>query len=264
MFEMIIIYLSLGIVAGTLAGLLGIGGGVLVVPGLAWVFLHYHLAPGSVMHMACGTSLAVMVMTSSSSLHSHLKRNIEFWSIYRLFLPGIVIGVVVGALFSTWLSSRTLAMVFGVFVILIAFKMFFHRSRSGDHRLPGLPGMSGVGVVIGAKSGLLGLGGGVITIPFLTYCGVDMRKSVVVSVMVGMTIATIGALTYILTGLTSQSHLPHWSLGYVYLPAWISVATSSVLFARVGANLSHRLPVPMLKRVFAIVMLLIGIHMLQQ
>lgn len=264
MCEMIAIYLCLGVAAGTLGGLLGIGGGMVVVPGLAWVFDHYNLAPGSVMHMACGTSLAVMILTSVSSLYTHLKRNIEFLSIYRLLLPGIILGVVIGVLFSTWLSSHTLALVFGVFVILMSIKMFFHREHHADHRLPSFAGMSGVGVVIGAKSGLLGLGGGIITIPFLTYCGVNMRKSVVVSVVVGVTIAVIGATTYVVMGLLLRPNLPHWSLGYVYIPAWSCVAVTSMLFARIGANLSHRLPVTLLKRIFAVIMLSIGLHMLLQ
>ncbi len=261
MIEMVAIYVLLGMFAGTLAGLLGIGGGILVVPGLAWVFEHYQLVPHASMHMACGTSLAVMVLTTGSSLYTHLGRKIEFWSIYKQLLPGIIVGVLLGAIFSTQLSSRTLATVFGVFVILMAIKMFFSRESHGEHRLPGMPGMSGVGAIIGAKSGLLGLGGGVITIPFLTYCGVNMRRSVVVSVMVGMTISSIGAVAYMLIGWHYPT-LPRWTVGFVYLPAWLSVAVMSALFARVGALLSHRLPVGILKKIFSIVMLAIGIHML--
>lgn len=261
MVMMLALYLLLGVLAGTLAGMLGIGGGIIVVPGLAWIFHHYHLIPHATMHMACGTSLAVMVMTAGSSLHSHLKRNVEFWSIYKQFLPGIFVGVWLGAIFSTQLSSRTLAIVFGVFVILMAIKMFFHRDIHGEHRLPNRGVMAGVGCAIGAKSGLLGLGGGIITIPFLSYCGVNMRRSVMVSVMVGMTIAAIGTVAYMVTG-WSYLYRPAWSIGYVYVPAWLTIAFASTLFARVGAHLSHRLPVATLKRVFACVMLLIGVHML--
>lgn len=258
---MILVYMLLGAVAGTLAGLLGIGGGIMVVPGLAWVFMHFQIAPDYAMHMACGTSLAIMVLTTGSSLHSHVKRKVEFWAIYRKFLPGIVLGVMLGALFSTWLTSRVLAIVFAVFVLLMALKMFLHRGTGGEHRLPGWLGMSSVGIGIGAKSGLLGLGGGVITIPFLTYCGVNMRKSVVVSVMVGMTIALIGSVSYIVLGLR-QAGLPAWSLGYIYFPAWISVALASMVCARVGAYFSHRMPVRALKIVFAVLMFLIGVRML--
>ncbi len=261
MMEMIVVYLVLGVFAGTLAGMLGIGGGVLVVPGLAWIFMKYHLCGTHVMQMACATSLAIMVLTSGSSLYGHLKRKFEFWPIYKQFLPGIVVGVVVGAIFTTWLSSRTVAIIFGVFLIMVSIKVFFHKERHGEHHLPKLPGMMGVGGLIGAKSGLLGLGGGVITVPFLIYCGINMRKTVVVSVVVGMTVATIGASTYIFMGLL-RSDLPAWSLGYVYMPAWFSVAASSFIFARLGAHFSHRMPVKVLKRIFAIVMLAIGVRML--
>ncbi len=262
MLEMILIYLLLGVFAGLLAGLLGLGGGVLVVPGLAWVFSHYHLCGGDyTMQMAVATSLAIMVLTTGASCYGHLKKRIEFWSICKMMMPGVIVGAVAGALLSTILTTRMLEILFGAFIVLVAVKVFFHKDEiRSDHCLPAWSGMVSAGSLVGAVSSLLGLGGGIITMPFLLYCGVNMRKTIVVSVVVGLAVACIGAVTYVVSGLFNPN-MPQWSLGYVYLPALICVVITSFVFARIGAHYSHRVPVKVLKRLFAIVLLVIGVRM---
>lgn len=255
-------FLLLGAVAGTLSGLLGIGGGLIVVPSLAFLFQWLGMPVDVIMHMAAGTSLAIMIVTTTRSLRSHLKRRVEFWPIYRQLLPGVVVGTVIGAFIAHWLNSQVLSLIFGFFVLIVAIRSWLdHHHTETRRRLPGFWGMNTAGVLIGAKSGLLGVGGGALTIPFLTFCRVDMRKAVVVSAATGLTVALVGTAVFILNGL-GVGHLPRYSLGYVYWPAWFPVALGSVLMAPFGAKWSHDLPVVTLQRVFAICLLFIAARLL--
>jgi uncharacterized protein len=261
MYESVIAYIVTGIVAGSLSGLLGIGGGIIIVPALAWIFMHFGFPGGHVMHVALGTSLAIIIFSTASSLLGHLKHRVSFWDIYRQLLIGVIIGTIIGALVSKFLSSEVLTRVFGVFALLMSVKMFFNPDLSKEHHLPGRVGMSIAGTVIGVISGLLGLGTGVSSVPFLTYCAVDMRRAVVVSAASGMTVAIVGTITYIITG-WHVAHLPAWHVGYVYLPALLGVAVSSVVFARIGAYVSHKVSMKGLRIFFACLLLVIGVHML--
>lgn len=255
------IYFFLGVFAGTMSGLLGIGGGLVVVPGLAYLFEAQHMPAETLMHMAISTSLAVMIITTSRSLRSHLKRHIPFWAIYKQLMPGIIVGATGGAVLAHFLRSNTLGVIFGIVVLLVAVKMLFEGKRPDGHRLPGRIGMASAGVVIGAKSGLLGLGGGTLTIPFLNYCNVSMRKAIVVSSATSLTVAITGSISYAIAGMGIVP-MKHWMIGYIYWPAWIVVALGSVLFAPLGVYWSHKLPVLILKRIFAVFLLLVGVHML--
>ncbi len=257
---LVILFFFLGALAGLLSGLLGIGGGLVVVPGLAYLFQIEH-AGASYMHMAAGTSLAVMIFTTYRSLRAHLKRGVEFFPIYKQFAPGVVVGVIGGALLAHQLHADVLQIIFGVVVLLISINMLIGREVSANHNLPRPVWMATFGVLIGGKSGLLGIGGGALTIPFLTYFNVSMRQAVVVSVAVGLTVACIGTASFILTGLHVPG-LPKWSIGYVHLPAWAAVAAGSVTFAPLGAKFSHAINVKLLKRIFAVFLLIVGIRML--
>ena len=255
-------YFLIGVLAGTMSGLLGIGSGVIVVPALAILFRYQHFTSPLIMHMAAGTSLASMVITTSRSLYGHLRRQIPFWPIYRKFMPGVIFGTIVGAVIAHYLHSRTLGIIFGIVVFLLGIRMFFQKSsKLSKHHLPGTLGCSGIGFIIGGKSGLLGLGGGTFSIPFLTYCSVSMRQAVVVSTAIGVTVAFIGSITFALTGMHSVG-LPEWTTGYIYWPAWLGIIVGSLCFVPLGVWLSHRLPTAILRRVFAIFLLIIGIHML--
>lgn len=255
-------YFLIGVFAGILSGLLGIGSGVIVVPALAMMFMHQHFNSHLIMHMAAGTSLASMMVTTSRSLRGHMRRNIKFWDIYRKFMPGVIVGTMCGAVLAHFLHSNTLGIIFGIVVLLFGMYMFFQKPRKlTKYRLPGTVGCSGVGFVIGGKSGLLGLGGGTFSIPFLTYCGVSMRQAVTVSSAIGATVAVIGTASFMLTGMHAEN-LPAWSTGYVYWPAWLGIIIGSLCFVPLGVKLSHKTSTLILRRVFGVFLLIVGVHML--
>lgn len=254
-------YFLTGALAGTLSGLLGIGGGLLVVPALAFIYQHQHFNNRDIMQMAAGTSLAIMVITTSRSLLSHLHHKIEFWPVYSQLLPGVIVGTILGVSLAHFVHSNVLRIIFGIFVILVALKMFFLKSVNAQRQLPRKSAMASIGAIIGGKSGLLGVGGGALTVPFLTYCNVPMRQAVVISIATGMTVAAIGAVGYAIVG-HGVIGRPDWSTGYIYWPAWLGVAAGSVLFAPLGARLSHVMPVPLLKKLFGVLLVVIGVKML--
>ena len=210
----IFLYFILGAFAGTLSGLLGIGGGVVIVPGLAYLFSLQPFPQGLIMHMAAGTSLAVIAMGTLRALYAHRRYKVKFFGIYRRLVPGIVVGVVLGVWLAHCLDGRVIRIIFGVFLTLIALRMFFVKKISIHRQLPGKVGMTSVGFLIGGKSGLLGIGGGAITTPFLTYCNVSMREAVMVAIAVSLTVSTVGAVMVGIVGSFSQG-LPAWSTGYI-------------------------------------------------
>lgn len=257
----VVVYILLGMIAGTLSGLFGIGGGLIVVPVLSYLYKIQGFNPAINMHMAVGTSLAIIIITSIRSLFSHMKHKIEFWSLYRQLFIGVILGTIGGVVLAHYLHSNVIKIIFGVFVLLMSIRMIFFKKTNPKRHLPNKPIMNGAGFIIGAKSGLLGLGGGALTIPFLTYCNVGMRRAVIVSVATSLTVGFVGSLTGILVSF-DLPNLPKYSTGYIYWPACLCVAIGSVLFAPVGTMLSHRLPVAILKRFFGIFLVFVGVHML--
>jgi uncharacterized membrane protein YfcA len=258
----ILLYPLIGIIAGLLSGMLGIGGGSVVVPGLALVFGHLVIMQGTSMHMAEGTSLAVMIFTATSSVYAHHHHENVLWPVMLRLLPGMLIGVIVGAVFASFMPTRVLEVLFGLFLLFIAWRMFLliKPKPTPTRKLPQWPGLSLVAFLIGGKSGLLGIGGGAITIPFLTYCNVPMRKASGTSIACTLPIAIFGAASFIVTGWNVIT-IPH-SLGYVYLPAFISVAIMSLLFAPIGARLSMLIDVFIIKRIFAVLLFFVSIKMI--
>jgi len=255
------IYLALGAAAGTLAGMLGVGGGLVIVPVLAWVFLGLDFTPEVIMHLAVGTSLATIVFTSISSVRAHHRRGAVQWPLVGRLLPGIVVGVFLGALLAERLDTAALRTVFGIFELLVAAQMGFSLLPEAHRALPGWSGMSVAGVVIGSVSAIVGIGGGTLTVPFLLWCGVAMRPAVATSAACGLPIAVAGAAAFAWTG-RAAAGLPELSVGYLYLPALFGIAASSILFAPLGAHLAHTLPKTQLKRFFALFLALLGIRML--
>lgn len=256
----IFMYILLGAFAGTMSGMLGIGGGVIVVPGLAWLFGLQHFPHNLIMHMAAGTSLAVMIGTTLRALYAHRRHKTKFWHIYRRLLPGVIIGVILGAILAHYLHSYVIALIFATFILLISLHMLFGTQVNPRRNLPGSVGMWGAGLVVGGKSGLLGVGGGSVMVPFLLFCNVEMRTAMVVSIATSLTVAMVGTVAVGLTGMYAQG-LPAWSLGYIYWPAWIAVVVGSILFAPLGAALSYRISVPLLRRIFAVFLLLVSLHL---
>lgn len=254
-------YLLIGIIAGTLSGMLGIGGGVIVIPLLVVIYKLQNFAPNAIMHLAAGTSLAVMILNASSSIYAHTRHKIEIWPTYKKLALGIIIGTIIGALLSHNLSSTVLEIIFGIFMLLVSIQMLFGKKPKASRKLPGPLLTNSIAFAIGGKSGLLGIGGGAITIPFLHYCNVPIRNIVGISAACSLTIAIIGSISFALTGMHTPN-LPPWSIGYIYLPAVLGIALTGPLFARFGAKISHKLPKETLKKILAIVLLLMAIKML--
>ena|SRR3990167_5405202 len=254
-------YIVTGMFAGFLSGLLGIGGGLFIVPALLMIFQWQHTITNHLMHLVIGTSLAIIIITSLRSLLAHMKYKVPFWDIYKPLFPGIVVGVMGGVILAHYLESKTLKIIFAIVLLLLALKLLLERGNKWQFSLPNRFGMGVAGFLIGGKSGLLGLGGGALIIPFLTSCSISMRVALVASIATSLTVSVVGTVGSILSG-WYVSNLPQWSTGFVYWPAVFSIGLSSALFAPLGAKLSHRIPVNILKRIFAVFLLLIGIKML--
>ena len=254
-------YLLLGMVAGIVGGLLGLGGGIIIVPSLLFLFMWQGLPADVLMHFAVATSLFTIVFTSVSSSYAHHKHKAVLWPQVFLLTPGIIAGAIFGAFIADCLSSDVLRRAFGIFEIFVACQIGLAVKPTIQRVLPGRKGMLFAGGGIGTLSTILGIGGGTLTVPFLIWCQVDIRKAVATSSACGFPIALAGPLTMIFTGL-DYSNLPENTIGYVYWPAAVAILFTSVLFAPVGAKLAHTMPVNSLKRVFAIVLACVGLRML--
>jgi uncharacterized membrane protein YfcA len=260
MIENLPIYLLLGTFAGTIAGLLGVGGGLIIVPVLVYVFTRQHIDPEVMVHLAVGTSLATIVFTSISSVRAHHKRGAVHWDVFWKLAPGIVIGALLGSVVADWMPAHSLRRFFAVFEWLVAAQLLVGLRPKPGRGVPRLPGMFGVGGVIGGISSLVGIGGGTMTVPFLVWCNLRMQEAVATSSACALPIASAGAAGFMMTG-WSSSQLPASSLGFVYLPAFVGIVLASILFAPVGAWLAHRLPANTLRQFFAIFLVLLGFYM---
>jgi uncharacterized membrane protein YfcA len=254
-------YLALGLAVGFFAGLLGIGGGLMIVTALVFMFGAQGFPPDNLLHVALGTSITSIVFTSLSSVRAHQQHRAVRWDIVRRSLPGIVIGTLAGAVFAHALPSRYLAIFFTAFVYYSALQMLLNRRPKATRQLPGAVGMTAAGLSVGVLSSLVGAGGGVISIPLMTLCNVPMRNAIGTSAALGLPIAIAGAIGYVLTGL-SEEHLPALTIGYVYLPALVGIVVGTFVTVPYGARAAHALPVHILKRVFAVILFLLATKML--
>ncbi|UCE90313.1 MAG: sulfite exporter TauE/SafE family protein [Pseudomonadota bacterium] len=261
MTEAVLVYLLLGAFAGTAAGLLGVGGGLIIVPVLALVFSDYGFAPELIMHLAVGTSLATIVLTSISSVRAHHQRGAVMWPEFARLTPGIVLGAWLGAAVAHLMPTTAMRIFFGCFELAVAAQLAFGLKPNAHRQLPGNVAMFGAGGVIGTVSAIVGIGGGTLTVPFLVWCNVAMRNAVATSSACGLPIAVAGAIGFVVAG-WNQAALPDWSTGYVYWPAFAGIVAASVVFAPLGAWLAHQLPAQTLKRVFALFLAVLGIRML--
>jgi uncharacterized membrane protein YfcA len=257
----LLILLSMGALAGTLAGLLGIGGGVIIVPVLAMVFQHQGVAIDVLMHVSIGTSLATIVVTSLSSIRAHQKRGAIDWSVFRRITPGIIVGGFLGSVLADAIPGEELRVLFAIFMFLVATQMMIAGTPAPHRKLPHWPGMLTAGVVIGAVASLMGVGGGAMSVPFMTWCNVHIRQAVATSAAIGFPIAVAGAAGFMITGWGNEL-LPPWSAGYINLPAFTGIVVASILFAPLGAKLAHTIPPTLLKRIFAVLLYILGTRML--
>jgi uncharacterized membrane protein YfcA len=252
----------LGLGTGFLAGLLGIGGGMIMVPFITAI-LSARGVPGDLaIKMAIASSMATIVFTSISSVRAHHKRGAVRWDLVRALAPGIVLGAGVGSLgvFAV-LKGSSLALFFALFVSFSATQMFLDKKPAPTRQVPGPAGLLGAGAFIGFLSGLVGAGGGFISVPFMTWCNVAIHSAVASSAALGFPIALANVAGYAISGF-NLAGLPPYSLGYIWLPALLVIASCSVLTAPLGAAAAHKLPVKRLKRVFASILYLLAAYML--
>jgi uncharacterized membrane protein YfcA len=253
---------ALGLCTGFLAGLLGIGGGMIMVPFLTVILGGRGVAPDLAVKMAIATSMATIIFTSMSSVRAHHKRGSVRWDIVKLLAPGIVLGALLASMgVFALLKGKWLALLFAAFVAFSATQMLLNKKPKGTRTLPGPAGQLGAGTVIGFLSGLVGAGGGFVSVPFMTWCNVAIHSAVATSAGLGFPIALANVVGYVIAG-QHVSELPPGSLGYVYLPALLVIAVASVLMAPQGVRAAHALPVQSLKRVFASILYLLAAYML--
>ncbi|HEY1028840.1 MAG TPA: sulfite exporter TauE/SafE family protein [Pseudomonas sp.] len=257
----LLLYLLLGAAAGVLAGLFGVGGGIIIVPVLVLSFTSHGIAPEILTHLAVGTSLATIVFTSINSTLEHHRRGAVRWPLFRWLTLGIVLGTVLGALTAAAIKGEWLQKIIGTFAVIIAIQLALDLKPRASRDVPGKPGLTAAGGVIGWASAIFGIGGGSLTVPFLVWRSVPMQQAVATSAACGLPIAIAGALSFIWTG-WDNPQLPEWSLGFVYLPGLLGIALTSMFFARVGARLAHRLPPRLLKRLFALLLFSVGLSFL--
>lgn len=253
--------IALGLAAGFLAGLLGIGGGMVMVPFMTMMMSSRGFPVEHLVHTAVATSLATICFTSLSSVRAHHKRGAVRWDIVKRFAPGIVAGSLVGPHLAAALKTSWLSTVFAVFVAFSATQMILDRKPKPTRELPAAPGLFGVGGVIGILSALVGAGGGFLSVPFMTWCNVAIHKAVATSAALGFPIALATTIGFIHAGWNLQD-MPSGSIGYVYLPALLIIAVGSVLMAPIGARAAHAMNVKQLKQAFAIVLYLLAAYML--
>ncbi len=252
----------LGMATGFLAGLLGIGGGMIMVPFISAILTQRGVSPGLAVKMAIATSMATIIFTSISSVRAHHKRGAVRWDIVRRLAPGIVLGAAIASLgIFAVLKGSSLALLFAAFVGFSATQMLLDKKPQPSRTLPGSAGQWGAGTVIGFLSGLVGAGGGFVSVPFMTWCNVAIHNAVATSAALGFPIALANAIGYVIAG-QGVTELPEGALGYVYLPALLVIATVSVVMAPLGVSAAHALPVASLKRVFAGILYLLAGYML--
>jgi len=252
----------LGVGTGFLAGLLGIGGGMLMVPFITIILANRGVSADLAVKMAIATSMATIIFTSLSSVRAHHQRGAVRWDIVKRLAPGIVIGSIIGSLgVFALLKGSYLAIFFGLFVSFSATQMFLDKKPKPTRQMPGTGGQLAAGGFIGFLSGLVGAGGGFISVPFMTWCNVPIHNAVATSAALGFPIAVANVLGYIISGQTVQN-LPEGSFGYIWLPALAVIAVCSFLTAPLGAKAAHSIPVGKLKRVFASILYLLAAYML--
>jgi uncharacterized membrane protein YfcA len=261
--QIIAIYALTGIFAGIIGGMLGLGGGIIIVPILHFLFIQQDFPPSILMHLAVTTSLTTIIVTSLSATYTHHKKTAVLWPVVRGLSPGILIGAGIGAVLVDILSSNVLRIVFGVFETLVAIQIWFELKPEGRTNLPGTSGLVGTGTGIGLFSTLLGIGGGTLTVPFLLWCNVNIRNAVAVSSACGFPIAVAGSTALIIAG-WNNTDVPEHAFSYLYWPAALMIIAMTVFFAPLGARLAHYLPVRTLKRIFSILLLFVGLRMLIQ
>ena len=247
-----------GAFAGVCAGLFGVGGGLIIVPALVWIFTAYHFPPEVVTHLAIGTSLATIIITSISSMSAHNKRGGVRWDIWRNMAIGLVVGSLVGAGIAEKIDGQSLQAIIGVGALLVAMNMLFVRNKEQLGKpMPSKGVQVGAGTGIGLASAIFGIGGGSLTVPFLNWAGLSMKQAVGTSAACGLPIAIAGALGFAWFG-KNVENLPAGTIGFVHISGFLCISVVSFIMAKVGAKIAHQLPAATLKRAFGVLLLFVG------
>jgi uncharacterized protein len=256
--------LLLGTVVGFLAGLLGVGGGMMMVPVMTWLLVQRGVPSGPAVKMAVATSMATILFTSLSSVRAHQRLGAVRWPIVRAMVPGILLGgLASGAGAFALLKGKGLALAFSAFIGYTAVQMLLDRKPSPARALPGAAGLAGVGAGVGFISGLVGAGGAFMSVPFMTWCNVPPRHAVGTGAALGFPIALASTAGYVVAGWSLPPTLPG-AVGYLYLPALVIVAAASMSLAPLGARVAQRINVLALKRLFAVMLLALAASMLHR
>lgn len=260
--EWIVLYMVLGSFVGFMIGLLGLGGGGMLVPLLTFIFTMQGISADSVVHLALGTSLACMMISSTASIHSHASQSAVMWRVVGGMIPGITLGAWLTAHFAIKLNPVYIALFFALFMALVASQMFVNWQPKPSKKPATLRGLFAAGVGIGSVSALAATGGGFLSIAYLiSYKKMDIKAAIGTSAAIGFPIAVAGTAGYMMGGWSITSSDPY-ALGFVYMPAFLTITTTSAISAHYGARWTHRLPEAFLKKTLAIISLLLSIKML--
>jgi uncharacterized membrane protein YfcA len=260
--ELILVFLTLGAFVGFMAGLLGIGGGGILVPVLTTIFIDLGFALDNVVHIALGTSMACIMVTSFSSLRAHHANAAVIWQLVNAMAPAIIAGTFLATFVAAQISSKGLAIFFSVFMAYVASQMFRSKKIQASGSDAGKTELGLVAFGIGAISALVSIGGGSLTVPYLTWRNIDIRKAIGTSAALGFPIAVAGTLGYLINGFAAGSVSPEYTFGFIYLPAVLLVTIPSFFTAPIGAKLTQTLPVQTLKKIFGVLLLLLSLKML--
>lgn len=261
----IIFYILIGSISGFLAGLLGIGGGLVIIPCLYFVFNYLHYDASIIMHLAVGTALASIVMSTLGSALAHHKKKAIVWQVVQNFVPFMMVGSIIGAWIANQLSSANMQLVIGLFAIWTAYSMFKKKSVQTvtDMDLPPAWQQRSVGGMIGIASSIFGIAGGSITVPYLVKHGVLIQRAVATSSACGVPISIMGAMAYLFFGSQHTIQAPN-SIGYVHIYAFLGISITSFMTAKLGVKVAHAISAIKLKKVFAIELALVGVYFLYQ
>ncbi len=265
-FDLILTFLALGAFVGLAAGLLGIGGGGVMVPMLTAIFLSQNVPADQVVHLALGTSMACIMVTSLSSLRAHHANGAVVWPLVKLMVLGVVLGTFSATFIASMISSKALAIFFACFMSYVAIQMFSnskstqHASSATHHSINRVE-LVLASIGIGSISAIVSIGGGSITVPYLTWRKVDIKKAIGTSAAIGFPLSIAGSVGYLLSGWSHVAPIP-FTYGFINLPAVIVISITSFFTAPIGANLTQKLPVATLKKIFALLLATLSLKML--
>ena len=259
--EWVMLYIAMGAFVGFMSGLLGVGGGGLLVPLLASIFIYQGVGTESVVHLALATSLACMIISSASSVRAHVSRGNVVWDVVRGMAPGVIVGAFMATQVASHVNSTYIAIFFALFMAVVALQTFLKWQPKPSNNPRTLPGLIVAGIGVGSVSALAAVGGGFLTVVYLGYKNLDIKRAIGTSAAIGLPIAITGTIGYMINGWTTTLDKPY-TFGFIYFPAFLCISIASAISAPYGARCSHHMPEAKLKKIFAIVCLALSIKML--